>query len=99
MMRVMLATKQVDFYSRLAGNGLGLIITGFAFVSTNSRAVPRMLGVSNDDFIPGLSRLVEAVHAKGDKIALQIAHCGLNADPAFDPDGLIYRAEPDNAQR
>ena len=82
--------KTVEFYTRLAGQGLGLIETGFAFVSENSRAVPRMLGISNDDFIPGLTRLVEAVHARGDKIALQIAHCGLNADPAYDPDGLIY---------
>ena len=49
-----------------------------------------MLGISNDDFIPGLTTLVEAVHARGDKIALQIAHCGLNADPSFDPDGLLY---------
>ncbi len=80
----------VDFYTKLAGNGLGMIITGFAFVSEGSRAVPRMLGISNDDFIPGLERLVEAVHAKGDKIALQIAHCGLNADNSYDPDGLIY---------
>ncbi len=80
----------VEFYTALAGNGLGMIVTGFAFVSENSRAVPRMLGVSNDDFIPGLTRLVEAVHARGDKIALQTAHCGLNADPLYDPDGLIY---------
>jgi 2,4-dienoyl-CoA reductase-like NADH-dependent reductase (Old Yellow Enzyme family) len=80
----------LDFYSKLAGNGLGLIITGFAFVSDNSQAVPRMLGISNDDFIPGLTTLVEAVHARGDKIALQIAHCGLNADPYFDPDGRLY---------
>jgi 2,4-dienoyl-CoA reductase-like NADH-dependent reductase (Old Yellow Enzyme family) len=49
-----------------------------------------MLGISDDDFIPGLSDLVQAVHKAGDKIALQIAHCGLNADPAYDSDGLIY---------
>jgi len=80
----------LSFYEKLAGHGLGLITTGFAFVSSNSRAVPRMLGVSDDDHIPGLKNLVDAVHAKGDKICLQIAHCGLNADPAYDPDGLIY---------
>lgn len=82
--------KTIEFYSRLTGQGLGLIETGFAFVSDNSRAVPRMLGISNDEFIPGLARLVETVHAAGDKVALQIAHCGINADPAYDPDGLIY---------
>lgn len=82
--------KAVDFYEKLAGTGLGLIITGFAFVSKNSRAVPRMLGAASDEYIPGLKRLVDAVHAKGDKICLQIAHCGFNAIPSYDPDGLIY---------
>ncbi|MFH1070260.1 MAG: NADH:flavin oxidoreductase [Candidatus Glassbacteria bacterium] len=82
--------KTVSFYEKLAGNGLGLIITGFSFISANSRAVPRMMGAASDDFIPGLTRLVEAVHERGDKIALQIAHCGLNAMQSFDPDGLIY---------
>ncbi|MBN2288856.1 MAG: NADH:flavin oxidoreductase [Candidatus Glassbacteria bacterium] len=82
--------RTVSFYEKLTGHGLGLIVTGFAFVSSGSRAVPRMLGASSDDFIPGLRRLADAVHAKGDKISLQIAHCGLNSDPAYDPDGLIY---------
>ena len=82
--------RTVEFYDKLAGNGLGLIITGFTFVSANSRAMPRMLGAADDEFLPGLQRLAEAVHAKGDKICLQLAHCGLNAMASFDPDGLIY---------
>ena len=82
--------RTISFYEKLTGHGLGLITTGFAFVSANSRAVPRMLGVSSDDYVPGLKSLVDTMHAKGDKICLQIAHCGLNADPAYDPDGLIY---------
>lgn len=80
----------VEFYMRLAGQGLGMITTGFAFVNPGSRAVPRMLGVSGDEHVPGLRRLVDSLHAKGDKVCLQIAHCGLNADPQYDPDGLIY---------
>ena len=82
--------KTVEFYRKLAGHALALITTGFAFVSRGSRAVPRMLGVAGDDYLPGLKKLVESVHATGDKICLQIAHCGLNADPKYDPDGLIY---------
>jgi len=49
-----------------------------------------MLGVASDDFIPGLRKLVDTLHEKGDKVCLQLAHCGINADPAYDPDGLIY---------
>ena len=82
--------KTVEHYASVAGNGLGLISTGFAFVSSNSRAVPKMLGASSDDHIPGLASLVNSVHEKGDKISLQIAHCGLNANPEYDPDGLLY---------
>ncbi len=80
----------LEMYRKLAGQGLGLITTGFAFVSPGSRAVPRMLGVSSDEHIPGLKSLADMLHASGDKVCLQIAHCGLNADPAYDPEGLIF---------
>jgi len=80
----------LDFYSKLAGQGLGMIATGFAFVDPGSRGVPRMLGVSKDEHIPGLKELVDMLHGRGDKVCLQIAHCGLNADPKYNPEGLIY---------
>ena len=34
------------------------------------------IGVSDDSYVPGLSRLTEAVHAVGGKISLQLAHGG-----------------------
>ena len=59
--------------------GIGLIISGHAFVSSLGQATPRQYGVYNDDMIPGLRRLSQAVHERGGKIALQIAHAGINS--------------------
>jgi 2,4-dienoyl-CoA reductase-like NADH-dependent reductase (Old Yellow Enzyme family) len=49
-----------------------------------------MLGIGEDDQVPGLKRIVEAVHKEGCKIFIQIADCGLNSDPKYNPEGLIY---------
>ena len=62
---------------RLAMGGTGLIITGHTFVNAEGRALARQLGVHEDRLIPGLGRMVDAVHAVGGRIALQLAHAGL----------------------
>jgi len=69
----------VAFYKRLGEGGIGLIVSGHAFVSALGQATPRQYGAHNDDMIPGLRRLVQAVHEGGGKIALQIAHAGINS--------------------
>ena len=70
--------KHIELYKNLAQGGVGLIITGYAYVQENGRAFDKQTGVSKDDFIPGLSKIAEIVHKNGDscKVALQIAHCG-----------------------
>jgi NADPH2 dehydrogenase len=55
--------------------GPGLVIIEHAYISDNGRVSPQ-LGISDDKFIPGLSRLADAVHAKGAAIILQINHTG-----------------------
>lgn len=69
----------VALYRTLGQGGLGLIVSGFAFVSEHGQVLPRQYGVHNDDMIPGLRRLVQAVHKGGAKIALQIVHSGINS--------------------
>ena len=66
----------------LARGGVGLIVSGHAFVSPEGRAGPRQLAADSDDCLPGLARLADEVHAAGGKIALQLAHAGLFAKPA-----------------
>ncbi|MHA1194166.1 MAG: NADH:flavin oxidoreductase [Promethearchaeota archaeon] len=68
----------VELYKTLAKGGVGLIITGYAYVQESGKAFEKQTGVSRDDYITGLSRIAETVHKNGDncKVALQIAHCG-----------------------
>ena len=80
----------VDINQRLARGGVGLIISGHAFVSPEGQASPRQLGVYSDECIPGLAKLAEAVHREGSKIFLQIAHAGCMARKkvsGYDPIG------------
>jgi 2,4-dienoyl-CoA reductase-like NADH-dependent reductase (Old Yellow Enzyme family) len=66
----------IDMMSRLARGGVGLIISGHAYVSREGQAGPWQLGVHSDVLIDGLTKMADAVHAEGGRIALQLAHAG-----------------------
>jgi 2,4-dienoyl-CoA reductase-like NADH-dependent reductase (Old Yellow Enzyme family) len=68
--------KLVAVSARLARGGVGLIISGHAYVSREGQAGPWQLGVYSDECIPGLAGMTGAVHAIGGKVALQLAHAG-----------------------
>lgn len=53
-----------------------MIIPGFTFVSKDGQSPPKQLAIYNDDFIPGLTKMVNAVHQAGSTIVIQLAHCG-----------------------
>jgi 2,4-dienoyl-CoA reductase-like NADH-dependent reductase (Old Yellow Enzyme family) len=61
----------------LARGGVGLIITGHAYVLQEGQAGPWQLGVYKDELVPGLARMAQAVHAAGGKIVLQLAYAGV----------------------
>jgi 2,4-dienoyl-CoA reductase-like NADH-dependent reductase (Old Yellow Enzyme family) len=63
----------------LAQGGVGLIISSHAYVSKEGQAGPWQLGVYADELIPGLSQMTEAVHERGGKIVIQLAHAGYHA--------------------
>jgi len=67
--------------ARLAAGGVGLVIPGYAFVSREGQDAPGQLGVHSDAMLPGLTEMAAAVHASGGRIALQLAHAGLDGDP------------------
>ena len=72
-------TKELEqFYKTLAEGGVGLIITGLAYIQPNGKAMPGQIGIDRDELIPGLKNLAEIVHKHGDncKIAVQLAHSG-----------------------
>ena len=68
--------RNTALLTRLAEGGVGLIITGHAFVSPEGKASPRQIGVHEDGMVSGLSRIPEAVHRFPSPVFLQISHAG-----------------------
>jgi 2,4-dienoyl-CoA reductase-like NADH-dependent reductase (Old Yellow Enzyme family) len=64
-----------ELYERLAKGGVGLIITGYTYVSCDGK-FRAMLGIDSDEHISKYRELVNHVHQNGAKIAMQINHCG-----------------------
>jgi 2,4-dienoyl-CoA reductase-like NADH-dependent reductase (Old Yellow Enzyme family) len=75
--------RLIDMSNQLAQGGVGLIITGHAFVSREGQAGGGQLGIHSDDLIPGLAEMTRSVHALGGKIAVQLAHAGIRATYAL----------------
>jgi 2,4-dienoyl-CoA reductase-like NADH-dependent reductase (Old Yellow Enzyme family) len=68
--------KLFRLYQDLAKGGVGMIITGYAFVTENEQPNPGMMGIYQDSFIDEYRELTEMVHAHGSRIVLQIAYGG-----------------------
>src|SRR4030042_3229283 len=66
----------VKMYQKLARGDIGLIISGFMYVHPLGRSFKTMLGLHDDKMIPGLRKVVEAVHQEGGKMVFQLAHAG-----------------------
>lgn len=71
-------TEQMQsYYEARAAGGAGLIIMGVVSIAyPHGTAEPFQCAVSDDKYIPGLSRLAERVHRHGAKVAMQIQHAG-----------------------
>lgn len=69
----------VRIYQELAAGGVGLIITGFAYVSPLGKAGAGQYGIYSDEMIPSMKRLANAAHEHDAKIAIQIHHAGGNS--------------------
>jgi 2,4-dienoyl-CoA reductase-like NADH-dependent reductase (Old Yellow Enzyme family) len=68
--------RMVDLYRELAAGGVGLIISGFAFVQPDGKALPGQMGIHSDDFAAEYKAITDAVHAAGGKIVVQLVHAG-----------------------
>ncbi len=69
----------VEHYTRLARGGPGLIIQEATCVSPEGRLSEDQLGIWSDAHVPGLRKIVEAVHREGVPIFLQLHHAGIMA--------------------
>ncbi len=65
-----------DYWAARAKGGWGLLMVEITAVDPLGKAMPRQIGVWDDMFIPGLSRLTASAHHYGTKMALQLHHAG-----------------------
>lgn len=68
----------IDHLAAKAKGGVGLIITEATYVDPLCKGRDYELGVYDDNLIPGLRRLGEAVHTHGARIGLELVHGGRN---------------------
>src|SRR5208337_2407004 len=76
-----------EYYAQRAS--AGLIITEGVAVSPQGQGFPNAPGVYTADQIAGWRSVSEAVHARGGKIVMQIAHNGRNSHSSLLPDGVL----------
>jgi len=68
--------RLVSFYEERAEGGAALLFVGGCPVDRNAGSMKGMIGLGEDRFIPGLSRLTGAVRRHGVLIAAQLFHGG-----------------------
>lgn len=73
----------VHYHTVRARGGAGLVITEICAIEPRGRTMACQIAISNTTFIPGLSRLAEAAHAGGARVALQLAHGGGNTSESL----------------
>ncbi len=67
----------VEYYrARAANPHVGLIITEHSYICDGGKAKAKQMSVARDECIPGLARLVEAIHEGGAKAFAQLNHAG-----------------------
>lgn len=72
--------RLIDCYRTLADGGVGLIITGYAFVSREGKQLPGTMGIHVDDFTEEMRDLTKVVHEAGGKVCIQLVHVGGQTD-------------------
>jgi len=79
--------RHIAFYVRRAEGGAGLIATEPLYIHRNGREIPTQMGIHDDELIPGLRRLTDAVHEAGGRMMAHINHAGRVANPKLVPEG------------
>ena len=90
-------SEMIDYYQFRAGDASAIIVESCLLKITDEDF--RAIGIDNDDKIPGLKRLAEAIQAKGSKAILQLYHAGRMANPKFNEGEQPISASPIAALR
>jgi 2,4-dienoyl-CoA reductase-like NADH-dependent reductase (Old Yellow Enzyme family) len=82
----------IAFHRRVAAGGVGMTTVAYLAVAPEGRT-DRHCVLLNEESLPGLHRLTDAVHAEGAAVAAQVGHAGpvanarSNRAPALSPSG------------
>jgi 2,4-dienoyl-CoA reductase-like NADH-dependent reductase (Old Yellow Enzyme family) len=68
--------ETIAYYLARVHGGVGLLTVEMASPQKSGRHRHRELGIYDDRFLPGLTRLVNAIHAGGAKASIQLGHGG-----------------------
>lgn len=70
--------RTINYYAARAKGGTGMITVEFTGVHPSGQSAGA-LGIWDDKFLPGLTRLAAAIKENGATAAIQLAHCGRQA--------------------
>ena len=72
----------VEYYAERARGGTGLIVVEATYIEQEGKRLHHNAMLHDDCFIPGLRKVVQAAHAEGARMALQLNHGGRESIPA-----------------
>ncbi len=79
--------RHLVLYAGLAEGGVGLIVTGATNVEERGQILPFQKRITHDSHISGLKKLVDTVHQRGVRIAVQLFHGGAEAGAFVETQG------------
>jgi 2,4-dienoyl-CoA reductase-like NADH-dependent reductase (Old Yellow Enzyme family) len=65
----------IAYHRAVAAGGVGMTTVAYLAVSPEGRSAPKEI-ILNDEAVPGLRALADAVHAEGAAVAAQLGHAG-----------------------
>ncbi|MGA0886982.1 MAG: NADH:flavin oxidoreductase [bacterium] len=68
--------EMIRHYSALAKQGVGTILTESAFVARQGKMAAGQLGISEEEHLEGLEKLVKAIKKEGACIGIKLSHAG-----------------------
>ena len=80
--------RVIAHYAARAKGGAGLVTQEFTAVDGRSTVLPLQLRIDRDEYMVGLNRLVNAVHAYGTPIICQLHHAGMFSKNPVSPSGV-----------
>lgn len=71
-----LTEQLIKVYEDLSKGGVGLITTGYAFITEEEQPNAGMMGIYEDSFIDEYQELTDMIHSNGSKVVMQIVYGG-----------------------